>query len=174
MTFRMTYRSDMTAIDLIGQRFGRLIVLGRSAKKVPNHSVWDCRCDCGNETAALSNNLRRGLTASCGCGVADACCRTMLRHGLARKGQIAPEHRIWRGIIERCTNPNSTSYEYYGARGIRICERWMTFENFYADMGPRPSPELSIDRKDVNGHYEPGNCRWATPLEQRHNRRDSK
>jgi hypothetical protein len=88
-----------------------------------------------------------------------------LRHGLT----LTPEHRVWRNIRQRCENPNDDHYSRYGAVGIRVCERWQVFENFIADMGPRPSAKHTIDRKNGKGHYEPGNCRWATAIEQNNN-----
>lgn len=88
-------------------------------------------------------------------------------HGLYH----TPENGIWRAMLARCRNPNSTAYHKYGARGIAVCERWHRFENFLADMGERPTPKHSIDRIDVLGNYEPGNCRWATPDEQARNKR---
>lgn len=94
-------------------------------------------------------------------------------HGNARADQTT-EYRIWKGIIQRCTNPARPAWKYYGGRGITVCDRWRySFENFFADMGPRPSGR-SIDRIDNDGNYEPGNCRWATPQEQRANRSDSR
>lgn len=84
---------------------------------------------------------------------------------------MSPTYSSWRAMLARCRQPNNNRFQYYGARGIQVCERWLSFENFLEDMGERPAG-LSIDRIDVDGNYEPGNCRWATPLEQRHGRRD--
>jgi hypothetical protein len=88
-------------------------------------------------------------------------------HGL----RSTPAYTSWAAMIQRCTNPNNTGYKNYGGRGISICERWLTFEGFFADMGQKPSSELSLDRLDPDGNYEPGNCRWATPKEQTMNKR---
>lgn len=96
-----------------------------------------------------------------------------VKHGHKRVTVETTEYRIWKGIIQRCTNPNRRAWPNYGGRGIQVCDRWRSFENFLADMGPRPAGK-SIDRIDNDGNYEPDNCRWATPLEQRHNRRDSR
>ncbi|WP_143565689.1 hypothetical protein [Sinorhizobium fredii] len=85
-------------------------------------------------------------------------------------GTRLPEYRVWAGMHQRCNNPKSTRYAKYGGRGIMICERWNSFENFLADMGPRPTPDHSIDRRDNDGNYEPGNCRWATRSEQQQNK----
>lgn len=91
------------------------------------------------------------------------------RHGMTD----TPTHKIWRGLFTRCENPNHRTYKYYGARGIRVCQRWRSFSNFYADMGERP-PGLTLDRIDADGDYSPGNCRWATPQTQNANRRSSR
>lgn len=150
--------------EMTGQTFGLLTVLGRAPDKVSAaQAYWQCRCECGQEIAVNGSSLRRGSTRSCGCG--------RVKHGLANK---APEYHVWEGIKQRCLNPNRRGYEYWGGRGISVCERWLEFENFYADMGPRPGPGYSIDRSDNDGNYEPGNCRWATASEQQRNTRRSR
>ena len=168
-------------IDLTGQRFGRLSVIasagvvltGKTNKKF---SLWLCRCECGNETKVRGIKLRSGHTSSCGCLSRERASTSKLRHGEnSRRHGMTAEYRCWAAVKTRCMNPKASGYDQYGGRGIQVCDRWKTFENFLADMGRKPSPEHSIDRyPDGDGNYEPGNCRWATKSEQRLNQRKSK
>ena len=129
---------------------------------------WRLRCSCGNEHEALIDNLISRGVRSCGC----LRLKGNPTHGMRRW----PEYKVWRSMKERCTNEKHPGFDKWGGRGIRVCARWIdSFENFIADMGRRPSHLHSIDRyPDMNGNYEPGNCRWATWEEQQNNRRNSR
>lgn len=156
----------------IGERFGRLTAEAL-IRVERNGRLMRFRCDCGQTTEAYGKTARHGHTKSCGClklETSAANGRAALRHGHARTGEESPQYRTWQSMIRRCVDPNHISFRYYGARGISVCERWQTFENFLADMPPRPSREHSIDRINVNGNYEPGNVRWATAVEQGRNK----
>lgn len=151
------------SMDLTGHRYGRLSVVSRSEV---DKFKWICLCDCGKQIIVYRGHLRDGHTQSCGCLRSE----NMTTHGMSD----TDEFRIWKGIIKRCTNPKDVNYEHYGGRGISICDRWKnSFENFYADMGPRPSPKHSVDRLENNGDYEPSNCRWATDEEQANNKNNN-
>jgi hypothetical protein len=171
---------DRPPIDLIGRKFGRWTVLAIHPKRVRygRHGqavsvLWRCRCDCGTERLVFGCNLRHGLSKSCGCLKREKTRQRNTKHGHACKGKVSRAYTRWLSMLQRCFDPNHAGYRYYGARGITVCHRWFKFENFYADMGD-PPPGLSIDRIDVNGNYEPGNCRWATASEQVRNQRPRK
>lgn len=120
----------------------------------------------------MRGSLRSGHTQSCGCYFLEVCHERNLTHGATREGRFSPEYQSWVGMIARCENPRKQHWAHYGGRGIRVCARWRkSFEAFFADMGRKPAPNHSIDRIDVDGNYEPGNCRWATQAEQIKNRR---
>lgn len=160
-------------VNIAGQRFGRLTVLRLEGQASDRHALWLCRCDCGSEKIIRGHSLRGGQSRSCGCLNTH---QYALRHGDTRKGQLAPEWSSWYGMLQRCQNPNTSNFELYGGRGIRVCDRWQSYEHFLTDMGRRPDPpeQYSLDRIDNDGHYEPHNCRWATRSEQQKNKRPYK
>lgn len=146
--------------DLIGQTFGRLTVFGRAPRR-KNHAYWLCRCACGREKEVYGSDLRHGKTKSCGC--------LARKHGESK----SPTYLSWVGMRRRCIREDRPHWGDYGGRGIRICDRWESYENFVADMGERPAG-CTLDRIDNDGDYEPSNCRWATPSEQSRNRRSNR
>ncbi|PWJ93569.1 hypothetical protein C8D77_101248 [Mesorhizobium loti] len=164
----------MKRIDLSGQQFGQLRVLG-PASMVNKHLRWNCICACGAECQVSGEGLRKGIAISCGCNQRKG--RGNTTHGL-NTGGTHPLAGTWSGIQQRCFNPNAQRYNRYGGRGITVCDRWLNgadgkpgFQCFVEDMGPKPTPEHSIERKDKDGNYEPGNCHWALDVEQARNRR---
>ena len=152
-----------------GTRFGRLVVV----KRVENDGEMarvECLCDCGNTTVVRTTSLRAGKTLSCGCYGR----KQRLEANTIHDKSNTRTYRIYHAILQRCYNENNTNYHNYGGRGIVVCERWLeSFENFLADMGECPKG-FSIERKDVNGNYEPGNCIWATLKEQASNKRNTR
>lgn len=160
-------------IDLIGQRFGRLIVIKHVGINKWKNSTWLCQCDCGKKKTICGNNLRRKVTQSCGCLQVEGIAQRSTKHGHNKRGKTTRTYRSWMHIIQRCTNPNNEYYYLYGGRGIKICRRWMKFENFLEDMGESPGFGYSIDRINNNQGYYKENCRWTTPKEQQRNTRDN-
>lgn len=157
--------------DLVGAKFGRLLVLRKTNLRYHGKVCWECRCDCGTITTTTTGSLRKGQTRSCGCLHRDGLASRNRVHGLSH----LPEYGIWESMKKRCNNPTNKAYKYYGGRGIRVCDRWSTsFEDFYSDMGPRPSNDHTLERIDSDGDYCPTNCRWATWEEQRRNIRSNR
>lgn len=153
-------------IDLTGQKFGRLIVAKRMDNDKHKNSRWLCRCKCGKNKVVLGCNLKNGRTKSCGCLFKEG---NNKKHGHSTTIKISKIYRAWDHMVSRCTNPNNIGYHNYGDRGIRVCERWMKFENFLEDMGEPPTQEHSIDRINNDGNYCKENCRWATNKQQSRN-----
>ena len=155
-------------LDLAGKKFGRLLVLQFSHRDRRNY--WVCKCDCGKTKTVNQNSMMAGNTKSCGCLHREFMVKlgkSKTTHGRTMKD---PTYQSWIDMKRRCLDPNRRSYKDYGGRGITVCQRWFKFENFLADMGDKPHG-LTLDRKENHGHYEPENCRWATPKVQAGNRR---
>lgn len=158
--------------NLAGQKFGRLVVTGFSHREGSSY-LWNCKCDCGNESKVRAYGLKSGKTQSCGCLRTERRIEKITKHGnsIKSKGKT-PEYVAWQEIKRRCYNPKFRQFSDYGGRGITVCDRWKdSFENFLIDMGEKPAPNHSLDRIDVNGNYEPSNCRWADRILQQRNQR---
>jgi hypothetical protein len=153
-------------IDIAGQKFGRL-----TAIQYRGDCSWECRCACGESSNVNATKLRGGKTLSCGCLVRETNSavqkKRQTKHGMHK----ASEYHIWAAMLARCRNPKNPQWSNYGGRGVRVCSEWLSFEQFYLDMGPRPSTEHSLDRIENVPLYSKATCRWATHIEQHNNTR---
>lgn len=174
-----TIRSS-NLIDMTNEKRGRLLIISRAENDKRGEARWNCICDCGNSATVLGSHLRGGASTSCGCRTSEVVSMRQREKptipGHTTHGHS--KHRLyttWSNMKTRCLNPRNRAYKWYGARGIAICEEWYDFMNFYhwaIDNGY--SDNLTIDRIDPDGNYEPTNCRWVTIEEQQGNRRDTR
>lgn len=154
--------------DLTGQQFGRLTVIGYSHQNKHRHAVWECQCSCGNKTLVISPCLIKGQVLSCGC--------FHEHHNTPRGMSKSRLYHIWCAIRRRCSDPKNNRYHIYGGRGIRVCDEWQHDFAAFLDwsLSNGYSDALTIDRIDVNGNYEPSNCRWITHKAQCYNTRSNR
>lgn len=159
--------------NLIGQKFGRLTVIGFDHKDVRNKTYWLCECDCPehNRVVVYSSNLKGGVSKSCGCLARERAVETNTKHGQSRTRL----YHIWQHLIQRCENENVKDYYRYGGRGVSVCDEWHDFEAF-RDWSLKNGYDdtLSIDREDVDSDYSPRNCRWVDQITQQNNKRNNR
>lgn len=156
-------------IDLVGKRFGRLVVISKANKNKWGKLSWLCCCDCGKKTIVIVSDLKNSKTRSCGCLHHDK----ITKHGHTIGHTPSKIYQSWNSMVQRCTNKNSNAYKNYGGRGITVCTRWLKFENFLDDMGECPEG-FQIDRINNNDGYHPSNCQWVTPKMNNRNRRNNR
>lgn len=160
------------AKDLTRKQFDRLTVKSFIGS-IRGLRRWLCLCKCGKYISVVARDLISGHTTSCGCFGREQRLKGITTHGLTLRGELPSTYKTWQHIKDRCFNPKNKAYKNYGGRGISVCDRWLKFENFLEDMGDRPSPKLTLDRRDNDGNYCKENCRWVTRKIQNNNKRVS-
>lgn len=159
------------AVNIVNQKFGRLLALGPVGRGNDGGILWHCRCDCGAEPIVAGAHLRSGHSTSCGCYQSDVTTKRSTSHGMSR----TKEYQAWLSMVKRCTNPNDSYYADYGGRGITVCDEWRSnFVAFYDHIGKMSFEGATVDRIDNELGYIPGNVKWSTQKEQARNRRDNR
>jgi len=155
-------------VNLIGERFGRLFVLEKFGRDKWRGIKWLCQCDCGEQRQVTSHDLLSGNTTSCGCYTRERASQANMKHGYSTTNQRSRIYTAWLNMLNRCKNPQSKDFTWYGGQGISVCSRWHSFENFLNDMG-EPKTRDTLDRIDSNDDYKPENCRWVNRVIQSRN-----
>jgi hypothetical protein len=162
-------------VDMVGQRFGRLVVLEFAGIGFHRQANWRAKCDCGNVAEYRGYALRSGKTQSCGCKQRDVLLKRNLKHGASVRSERTPEYETWYNMKRRCSYEGNSQYKDYGGRGIKVCAEWENdFAQFLSDMGSKPSKEMTIERLDNNLGYSPSNCVWATRSTNCRNKRNNR